>query len=150
MMAQTDLAQQTLIEHNMLTLIMEGLRNTLAWKTQDDAARKLSTLRFIMQSFQRHLGRVLALEEYDGYMDLLVLTSSQLGNTVDALRREHEQFRQEASRIVHQFENVSATDGDLFARLCDELAGLLNRIDTHDRKEANMMQDAFTQDEGGE
>jgi hypothetical protein len=31
-----------------------------------DASRKLSTLRFITGSFQRHLERLLALEEYGG------------------------------------------------------------------------------------
>jgi Hemerythrin HHE cation binding domain len=150
-MAHTDLAQQTSVEHGLLTLLMEGLSNTLAWKVQDnDFARKLSTLRFITQSFQRHLERVLALEEYDGYIDLALQASPQLGNTVDALRQEHEQFRKEARQIVHRLENVAPTDGDLFGRICDELVGLLNRLHTHNKKELNLFQVAFAQDEGGE
>src|SRR5947207_15996801 len=100
-MVYTDLAQQTLVEHGLLLLLMEGLRNTLAWKVPGtDFARKLSTLRFITQSFQRHLERVLALEEYDGYMDLVLKESPQLGNVVDGLRQEHDQFRAEARHIV--------------------------------------------------
>ena len=150
-MAQTDLAQQTLVENKMLMLVIEGLRNTLAWNVQGtDFARKLSTLRFIIQSLQRHLERVLALEEYDGYMDLVLQASPQLANSVDALRKEHQQFRKEASQIVHRFEHVSPTDGHSVARICGELVGLLDRLDAHNKKEVNLMQNAFAIDEGGE
>ena len=151
MMAHTDLAQQTLIEQNMLNLLVEGLRNTLAWEVEGDGfVRKLSTLRFITQSFQRHLEHVLALQEYDGYMDLVLQISPRLGNLVDALRQEHDQFRKEASHIVQQFENVLPTDGDSFARICADLAGLLKRLDVHNKKEVTLMQQAFVQDEGGQ
>jgi hypothetical protein len=150
-MAHKDLAQQTLVEQNMLMLLIEGLRNTLAWEVQgNDFVRKLSTLRFITQSFQRHLEHVLALQEYDGYMDLVLQVSPQLGNLIDALRQEHDQFRKEASHIVHQFEHVLPTDGDSFARICAELAGLLNRLDVHNKKEVALLQEAFVQDEGGQ
>src|SRR5471030_2765170 len=134
-MAHTDLAQQTLVEQNMLLLIIEGLRSTLDWEVEgDDFSRKLSTLRFISESFQRHLERVLALEEYDGYMDLVLQASPQQGNNVNALKQEHQQFRKEASHIVHRFENVSPTDGDSFSRICGELVVLLKSLDAHKKK----------------
>ena len=150
-MAHTELDQQTLAEHNMLTLLIEGLRNTLAWKVQGtDFTRKLSTLRFITHSFQRHLEHVLALEEHDGYMDLVLQACPKLGNSVDALRQEHQQFRKETSHIVHRFENVSTTDGDSFSRICSELVDLLNKFDAHNKQIVKLMQKAIPQDEGGE
>jgi hypothetical protein len=150
-MGHHDLAQQTLVENGMLMLIREGLRNTLAWTVQDTGIpRKLSTLRFITQSLQRHLERVLALEEYDGYMDLVLHESPRLSNTVDALKLDHEQLRKDAIHIVLQFEQVSPADTELFGRVCDELAGLLNRLDAHNKKEATLMQEAFARDGGGE
>ena len=150
-MAHTDLAQQTVVEQNMLMLLIEGLRNTLAWKVQGtDFVRKLSTLRFTTQSFQRHLEHVLALQEYDGYMDLVLRNGPQMGKVVDTLRQEHDQFRKEASHIVHQFEHVLPTDGDSFDRICAELVGLLKRLDVHNKKEVALMQQAFAQDEGGQ
>jgi len=150
-MAHTDLAQQTLAEHNVLTLLIEGLRNTLAWKVEgNDFARKLSTLRFITQSFQRHLEHVLTLEEDGGYMDLVLQTRPQQDNNVNALKQEHQQFRKEASHIVHRFENVSPTDGGSFSRICGELVDLLKRLDAHNKKELKLMREAFHQDEGGE
>src|SRR4051812_6360907 len=99
-MAVSDLAQQTAVEHTLLQYLMEGLRTTIAWQHQGDGVRKLSTLRFIGQSFQRHLERLLALEECDGYMDLVLQRNPQLRKTVDALREEHEFFRQSVRRIV--------------------------------------------------
>jgi uncharacterized protein YhaN len=138
-MAHAELAQKTLAEHNMLTLLIEGLRNTLAWKVQGtDFSRKLSTLRFITQSFQRHLEHVLASEEFDD-LDLALQASPQPGNSADALRQEHQQFRKETDRVVHQFEQVSRTDGESFSRTCGELVGLLNRLDAHNKKVGNLM-----------
>src|SRR6266853_73541 len=103
-MGHHDLAQQTLVENSMLMLIREGLRNTLAW-------------------------RVLALEEYDGYMDLVLHESPRLSNTVDALKLDHEQLRKDAIHIVLQFEQVDPGDAERFDRVCAELTGLLNRLD---------------------
>jgi Hemerythrin HHE cation binding domain len=150
-MPHTDLAQQTLVENGMLMLILEGLRNTLAWKVQDMGfARKLSTLRFITQSLQRHLERVLALEEYGGYMDFVVHESPRLTKLVESLKQDHEQLRKDTRQIVQQFENVSPADGGLFAQTCDGLGSLLTRLAAHNKKEATLMQEAFTRDEGGE
>src|SRR5260370_35079482 len=99
-MGHHDLAQQTLVENGMLMLIREGLRNTLAWSVQDAGIpRKLSTLRFITQSFQRHLERVLALEEHDGYMDLVLHESPRLCNTVTAWKLAPDQLRIHATPI---------------------------------------------------
>lgn len=80
----------------------------------------------------------------------MLQASPQLGNGVIALKEEHEQFRKEASQIVHRFENVSPADGDSFTRIRSELAGLLNRLEAHNNKEEKLMQEAFARDEGGE
>lgn len=150
-MVHTELAQQTLAEHNMLTLLIEGLRNTLAWKVQGtDFTHKLSTLCFITQSFQRHLEHVLALEEFDGYMDLVLQANPQLDNSVDALRQEHQRFRKESSHVVDLFEHVSPTDGESFSYACNELVALLNKLDVHNKKVVKLMEKAYPQDEGGE
>jgi hypothetical protein len=150
-MPHQDLAQQTLVENGMLMLILEGLRNTLAWQVRETGIpRKLSTLRFITQSLQRHLERVLALEEYDGYMDLVLHESPRLSNTVAALKVDHEQLRKDAIHIVLEFEQVDPADTERFDRDCAELAGLLNRLDAHNKKEAKLMQEAFARDGGGE
>jgi hemerythrin-like domain-containing protein len=145
-----EIAQQTLVENDMLKLLMEGLRSTVAWKVQgNDFSRKLSTLRFIVRSFQGHLDRLFALEEYDGYMDLVEKKSPRLSRTVDALRMEHDRFRTGIRRIVHGLEQVSSTNQALFVKLCDELLVLLKELNEHCKRETDLFQEAFEQDRGG-
>lgn len=150
-MPHTDLAQQTELEKGMLSQIMEMLRTTMAWQTRsDDGSRKLSTLRFMAQSFQRHLGRMMALEEYDGYMDLVMETSPNLSRAVEALRQDHDRFRQAASHIVLSLERLSILDHDRFEAICEELRTLLQKLDEHHKKEATIWHEALDRDGGGE
>jgi hypothetical protein len=63
-MTNQDIAQQISIEHGMLKHITDALRLALGWQMEgDDLSRKLSTVRFISQSLQRHLEHLMALEE---------------------------------------------------------------------------------------
>lgn len=81
-----NIAKQTEVENGLLKLLIEGLRSTLSWKVHSsDFSRKLSTVRFIVRSFQGHLDRLFALEEYDGYMDLVNKRSPRLSRTVPGL-----------------------------------------------------------------
>jgi hemerythrin-like domain-containing protein len=150
-MSQGDITQQTLIEHSLLRQLVEGLRATLAWQVQGtDCSRKLSTLRFIAQSFQRHLDRLMALEEHDGYMDLVATTSPRLSRRVDALRAEHGQLRDAARRLVYQLEHVSPTNPIALANIGDNLRALLDRVEDHGRREVRLLQEAVGRDSGGE
>ena len=55
-MVATDIRKQGQIENQMLQHLMDALRTTLAWRVDGrDMSRKLSTLRFIAQAFQRTL-----------------------------------------------------------------------------------------------
>jgi hypothetical protein len=130
---------------------MEGLRLSTTWQVQGpDASRKLSTLRFVTGSFQRHLERLLALEESDGFLDTLLSCAPHLGRATAALRAEHDSFRSEARRVVQQLERLQATDVDALEKVGGELVALLNRIAQHNRKEQALLLEAFGRDEGGE
>src|SRR5262245_65104040 len=110
-MDRQDIAEQTRVEQELLRHVMEGLRLSTTWQVPGtDASRKLSTLRFVAGSFQRHLERLLALEEYDGYMGLVRATSPRLGRAADALRVEHEHFRSEARRVAQGLERLPGSD----------------------------------------
>ena len=150
-MALHEITEQTRVEHELLQHLMQGLRSTAAWRVQEpDASRKLSTLRFIVQSFQRHLERLLTIEEYDGYMGLLRSAVPRLAKTTDALRDEHDQFRSEARRIVQQLERLPTTDGKGLGQVCDDLLALIGRIEEHNKKETALIQETLGRDEGGE
>jgi len=146
-----DITQQTVVEMGMFKMLMEGLRTTLAWKVQgNDFSRKLSTVRFMVQSFQRHQERLFALEEYDGYMSLVEQNAPQLSRTVDALKQQHEKFRIGARRISHALERIASTDAARFACLCDDMLELLDGLEQHNKKEAELFQEAMERDSGGE
>src|ERR1700722_8590088 len=119
-MALHEITEQIRVEQELLDHLMHGLRSTAAWRVQEpDASRKLSTLRFITQSFQRHLERLLTIEEYDGYMVLLRSAVPRLAQTTDALQDEHYQFRNEARWIVQRLERLPATDLPALGQVCD-------------------------------
>jgi hypothetical protein len=144
-----DVARQTQIEHEMLGHLIGGLRVTAGWQVPGpDAPRKLSTLRFLAQSFQRHLERLLALEEDDGYMGLALSSSPQLARATAALKAEHDRFRAEARRAVLRLESLPAEAA--LGGACDELLALLADVEAHSRKEIELIQEAFGRDGGGE
>jgi hypothetical protein len=146
-----DHSQQALIEHGLLRHLVDGLRATLAWQADGgDFGRKLSTLRFIGQSLQRHLEHLLALEENDGYLDGVAAVSPRLGRRVDALRAEHDGLRDATRRAVQRLGQVAPQDGAEFAAVCGDLANLLDRVEEHSRQEVALLQEAFDRDIGGE
>jgi hemerythrin-like domain-containing protein len=135
----------------MLKHITDALRVAIGWQLQgEELSRKLSTVRFISQSLQRHLEHLMALEEYDGYMDMVAEQTPHLARRVDALRHEHDQLRQAVNRIVPRLERVSHSNPTLVAQLCDELLELVDTLDAHDKKEAALLQEALGRDGGGE
>lgn len=146
-----ELAQQARVECNLLQLLIEGLRAALAWRVNgDDCTRKLATMRFIARSFQRHLERVMYLEEVDGYMDIVLEKKPFLIGRVDSLKMEHKAFRRNTASIVHRLGRVNATDRITLDDICEHLGNMLDRLDSHLQSEARLFCEAFEQEEGGE
>jgi len=151
LMTQHEFAQQALVENGLLKSLTEGLQRALAWEASEEAfARKLSTVRFIFQSFQRHLERLMRLEEVDGHMDTVLATNPHLTKAVDSLKEEHVKFRQVTGRLGQRLERVSTTDYELFTDICDELGDVLHELDEHTAEEAKLYLEGFEQEEGGE
>ncbi len=143
--------QQAVIEHEALRHIIGALRTVLDWKpSPDDNARKLSSLRFIAQSFQRHLERLMALKEQDGYMADVVAEKPNLAEKVKSLLAEHDRFEEEMHRLVLTLEHVPPNDKAKFDKVCQDLEELLLKLDDHHRREAALMREAFLRVEGGQ
>jgi hypothetical protein len=150
-MDQRDIAQQTLLEQRLLTNITQAIRTTIAWEPRGtDQAGKLRSLRFITASLERHLDHVMDLEEYDGYMSAALECSPNLAEKITALKEEHEHFRDRVHRLVAKLERIGSEDRTTLERVCVEIGDLLGRIDEHSRHEADLLQEAFLRDEGGE
>jgi len=145
------ISDQVLAEHELLMHVTNGMRIILGWKAKDyDLSRQLSSLRFTTGSFQRHLERLMALEEYDGYMDVVMKKRPQLAKEVEALRREHDEFRRSLHNLVHRLEHISPTDHATYSAASEELLALLEKVDKHTAKETDLLQEAFLRDEGAQ
>ncbi len=150
-MNQRDIAQQTLLEQNLLTNITHAIRTTIAWEPRsNDQGAKLRSLRFITASLERHLDHVMDLEEYDGYMSAALESSPNLADKIGALRKEHELFRDGVHRLVAKLDRIANDDRTSLEKVCVEVGDLLSRIDEHTRREGDLLQEAFLRDEGGE
>ena len=150
-MNQRDIAQQTLLEQNLLGNITQAIRNTIAWEPRSaDLGGKLRSLRFITASLERHLDHLMDLEEYDGYMTGALECSPNLAEKINALKGEHEHFRDKVRRLLARLERLGNDDRTGVDRVCVELGDLLSRVDEHSRREADLLQEAFLRDEGGE
>jgi hypothetical protein len=150
-MKNLNVTQQTLVEKGLLQHLIEGLRQSFAWKIRgDNISRKLSTLKFITRSFRSHMERLMDLEEREGYMDIVLEKHPHLSKSVDALRHDHDEFRREIGLIVQDLDRVSPTDQNTLNMICEKAAILLKKVDTHNRKEGDIFQEAFEREEGGE
>jgi hypothetical protein len=83
-------------------------------------------------------------------MDLVRAQAPRLAKKVDALQRQHEHFRSWTREILQELEWLSPADLDGLAEACAELLGFLAEVDEHNKKEANLLQEAFDRDGGGE
>jgi hypothetical protein len=151
LMTQHEFAQQTAVENGLMKSLCDGLRAALAWDaSEEEFSRKLSTVRFIFQSFQRHLERLMSLEEVDGYMDSVLQTNPHLSKAVASLKEDHGRFRLATGRTAQQLERISASDFDAFAAVCDDMSEILQQLDEHTNDEAKLFLEGFEQEEGGE
>jgi hypothetical protein len=150
-MNQRDIAQQTLVEQRLLTNITHAIRTTITWEPRgDDTSGKLRSIRFITASLERHLDHLMDLEEFDGYMSAAQESSPNLTEKITALKCEHEVFRDQVHRLVARLDRVQPHDRTELEKVCVDIGDLLGRIDEHSRKEADLLQEAFLRDEGGE
>ena len=139
------------MEHQILDHAKQALRVTLGWKVPSvGLPRKLSSLQFTLQSFQRHLERIMELEEQDGYMVMVAETKPNMHFRVERLERDHDKFRRTMRRLLPVVEALNEYQCEEFETVCGEIAAFLDRIDRHDAEEINLLQEALLMDEGGE
>lgn len=144
-------AEHCLVEHRALTHIKSALRVTLDWKAPEvGVPRKMSSVRFTLQSFRRHLERLMNLEEQDGYLVIVAECKPHWSPQVESLRAEHDQIRAALRDLDPEIQSLPPHDQDCLNRVCREINTLLRRIDRHNKRESRLLQDALTLDEGGQ
>jgi hypothetical protein len=143
-MADKAVSQQVLAEHEILMHVTNALRTVLDWKDHDyDLSRKLASLRFATQSYERHLERLMSLEEQDGYMEVIGHARPELRGQVEALHDEHVELRTSLGELVHRLETLPPTDHAGYASATNELAALLKRVEVHGNRETALLERAL-------
>jgi len=140
----TTLAHETLVEHQIMEHIKDALRLSLdakAWPAAQE--RKLASVRFMAESFERHFLRLLELEEKDGYMSADCERVPELAAKKTALRSEHSEFRQQLEETLRALQSIGENEAGRFEALCRSLQSLLERIDSHDAEEIKLLEQAL-------
>lgn len=139
------------MEHQILEHIKQALRVTLDWQAPlISVPRKLSSLQFTVKSFQRHLERVMTIEEEGGYMREVLEAKPNLQNHIERLSKDHAHFRARVREILPELNGLSDWDEARFHDVCDHLRILLDDIDRHDMVEIELLEESLWTDEGGE
>jgi hemerythrin-like domain-containing protein len=143
--------QQTELESGTLDQVSNALTAAISWKVKPkQLARKISTVRFVAQSFQRYLERLFSLEEHDGYMAVVQDQRPHWNCRIEELRGQHEKFRQTVRRITTRLERITPEERATFENLCHELLGVTKQVAKHNQRENKLLEDAFDVDDGGE
>lgn len=145
-----EISKQIAVEVALLIHIEEALRIALDWGTgRRGNIRKLSTLRFVARSFERHLARVRALSEFGGYMHLIAARMPQLGEKIEMLRRTRDELHVHLEKMLLEMEHCATDDAAAFEAICGELENYLGELASHAQQEADLLQQCFADAEGG-
>lgn len=144
-------ASVSLLEHQILSHVKQALRVTLDWDAPEvSLPRKLSSLKFTMKSFRRHLERVMTIEEEGGYLDDVSAAQPNLQSQIESLQRDHNQFRSRIQQLATQLDSLSEWQEGRFGEQCEAIGQLLDDIDAHDEAEIDLLQESLLTDVGGE
>jgi hypothetical protein len=144
-------ASTACMEHQVLEHIKQALRVTINWQAPTvSMPRKLSSLQFTIKSFQRHLERVISIEEEGGYMAEVADAKPYFQERIDHLASDHSRFRVRLRNLICELNEISEWDEPRFEQACDRLRDLLDDVDRHDLGEVELLQESLLMDDGGE
>jgi len=134
--------KQTLTEHEELRLAVDRLR--VAASAPDEVISRKRMQELLVQEvalLAEQLEGHFANEESGSFLGLE--GHPELNDTLERLRREHQEFRERA-RELHE----AVSRGEEAAGLRERVAGLLDGLDRHERQEHQMLQEALLRDSG--
>lgn len=139
------------IEHQTLEHIKGALRVTVDWHAPSvSLARKKSSICFALQSFCRHLERLMAIEEQGGYMSVVAEANPCLEHQIRRLAGDHDSFRKQIDELRPRLAEVTDWQEEEFDEICEGIKSLLADVDQHDMAEVELLQQTLTMDVGGE
>lgn len=139
------------MEHQIFEHVKQALLVTLNWDAPSvSMPRKLSSLQFTIKSFQRHLERVLSIEEEGGYMADAMDTKPYFQERVEQLAKDHARFRDRLRKLMPQLADTKEWEEPRFEQVCEDLRELIADLDQHNEREIELLQESTCTDDGGE
>lgn len=139
------------MEHQILDHVKQALRVTLDWRVPAvGLPRKLSSVRFTLKSFLRHLQRLMDMEEQDGYMVVVAESKPNMQYRIERLEQDHARFRAVIEELLPEVEELTDFQGEQLEMACEKIAYFLANVDRHDSEEIELLQETLLCDEGGE
>lgn len=139
------------MEHQIFEHIKQALLVTLNWQAPVvSMPRKLSSLQFTIKSFQRHLERVISIEEEGGYMADVVDAKPHYQERIDQLARDHARFRDRLRKLMPELNDIKEWEEPRFDEVCGDLQALIASVDWHNARENELLQESMCMDDGGE
>jgi len=144
-------ASTACMEHQVFEHIKQALLVTLNWQAPlVSMPRKVSSLQFTIKSFQRHLDRVISIEDEGGYMADVLDAKPYMQDRIDQLTRDHARFRERLQKLMPELNDIKEWEEPRFAQVCNDLRSLIADIDRHNEQEVELLQESMLVDDGGE
>jgi iron-sulfur cluster repair protein YtfE (RIC family) len=131
------------MEQQALANFTSELRGTLGWiHPSPDLSRRVQSLLFVAQAFQRHLKHLMTLEEED-YKSLVSESAPSLSPLIEELQNEHRQIQKRLRQIMTRLRRIPPNDCETFAKISDDFTAVLEDLDRHNAKELALLEAAL-------
>ena len=138
-------------ESDAVQNLKAALKAAISWDVKAvGMQRKVQGVRFVIEALERHLEKLMDLEEHEGCLAWVGETKPNLQTLASALCAEHERFRIRLKEIVPRWEAAALLQNDEFNDLCDSVRSFLAAVERHESRERDLMYSALCDDEGGE
>ena len=128
-----------------------ALKAAISWDAKSvGMQRKVQGVRFVIEALERHLRKLMDLEEREGCLAWIGDAKPNLQSLAAALCAEHDRFRMRLKEIVPRWEAAAAMHEEEFNELCDSVRSFLASVERHEGRERDLMYSALCDDEGGE
>ena len=138
------------------TSIAEGLRRAhvalrndlgkLEKATQSRPTEGPGEMRARLSTTRTHLAEHFRFEEQNGYMDAVRVNQPRLEHTIQQLAEEHRQLMQSLDALIEE----AAAARSLGEPFHAAVRSWIERVQAHEERENDLVQDAFNQDIGAE
>lgn len=144
--------ERLVTESDAVHNLKAALHAAIAWDVRVVGMnRKVQGVRFVIEALERHMEKLMDLEEREGCIAWIGENKPTLYSLAAALCEEHDRFRTRLKEIVPRWELAATMQADEFDELCESVRSFLDSVERHETRERDLIYSALWCDhEGGE